>query len=249
MTKVSVYIMIRMMFHVFAPNYVFDTLAWQQIVIYLACGAIFFGAFNALAQRDLRRLFTYIIVAEIGYMVGGAWLNNTLGLTGAIYHIIADGAMTLCLFLALGCVVRNTGGSQLEDLRGGFAKMPWTMGAFVIGGLAIIGLPPTCGFFSKWYLLSGAWEAGQYLFMVALLTSSLVNVVIFFRIIETAFFPAKDAGHDEHHEAAKRNEAPLSMLIPLWIAAISLLLLGLFSGDLITALVEPAAQLPYGPMQ
>lgn len=244
MTKVSVYIMIRIMFSVFAPSYVFDALAWQQIIVYLACGAIFFGAFSALAQRDLRRMFTYIIVAEIGYMVGGAWLGNSMGLTGAIYHIVADGAMTLCLFMALGCVIRNTGGSQLENLREGFAKMPWTMGAFVIGGLAIIGLPPTCGFFSKWYLLSGAWEAGQYLFMGALLTSSLVNVLIFFRIIETAFFPAKDAGHDHHHEAPERCEAPATMLIPLWIVAIALPLLGLFSGELIAAFIGPAAQLP-----
>jgi multicomponent Na+:H+ antiporter subunit D len=244
MTKVSVYIMIRIMYNVFAPNFVFDTLAWQQIIIYLACGAILFGAFSALAQRDLRRMFTYIIVAEIGYMVGGAWLGNSLGLTGAIYHIVADGAMTLCLFLALGCVIRNTGGSKLENLRDGFARMPWTMGAFVIGGLAIIGLPPTCGFFSKWYLLSGAWEAGQYAFMAALLTSSLVNVVIFFRIIETAFFPAKGTDHDHHHEAPERKEAPALMLIPLWIVAISLPLLGLFSGDLIEALISHAAKLP-----
>ena len=248
MTKVSVYIMIRIMFHVFAPDYVFDALAWRQIVIYLACGAIFFGAFSALAQRDLRRLFTYIIVAEIGYMVGGSWLGNSDGLTGAIYHIVADGAMTLCLFLALGCVIRNTGGSRIEDLRGGFAKMPWTMGAFVIGGLAIIGLPPTCGFFSKWYLLSGAWEAGQILFMVALITSSLVNVVIFFRIIETAFFPAEDHGHDHHHEPPPRQEAPARMLIPLWIVAISLPLLGLLSGDLISTLITHAAdQFPGSP--
>jgi multicomponent Na+:H+ antiporter subunit D len=244
MTKVSVYVMIRIMFHVFAPDYVFDTLAWRQIVIYLACGAIFFGAFNALAQRDLRRMFTYIIVAEIGYMVGGTWLANSNGLTGAIYHILADGAMTLCLFLALGCVIRNTGGSRLEDLRGAFARMPWTMGAFVIGGLAIIGLPPTCGFFSKWYLLSGAWEARQIVFMLALLTSSLVNVIIFFRIIETAFFPAADDKEHHHHETPERCEAPMVMLVPLWITALALPLLGLFSGDLIAALVAHAAQLP-----
>jgi len=97
MTKVSVYIMIRLMFSVFSVQFVFHTLQYHQVVIWMACVAIIFGSISALSQRNLKRMLCYIIVAEVGYMVGGVWLANESGLTGAVYHIFADGMMTLCL--------------------------------------------------------------------------------------------------------------------------------------------------------
>lgn len=240
MTKVSVYVMIRLMFSVFSAQYVFEVLGWQNLVVPMAAVAILFGSISALGQQNLKRMLTYIIVAEVGYMVGGVWLGNVNGYTGAVYHILADGMMTLCVFMAIGAVIYKTGDASLESMRGIFRKMPVTSVVFLVGAFAMIGIPPTCGFFSKWYLVTGAYEAGQWFYLVALLASSLINAVIFFRIIEIGYFPdfTKSHGHGHHDGKGVMAEAPLSMLVPMVITASSLLLIGLFSKDIINGLIR-----------
>jgi multicomponent Na+:H+ antiporter subunit D len=239
MTKVSVYVMIRMMFFVFSAGYVFETLGWQKVVVPLAATAIVYGSISALGQKNLKRMLTYIIVAEIGYMVGGVWLGNVNGYIGAVYHILSDGMMTLCLFLAVGAVMYRTGSADRESMRGIFRKMPVTSVVFLTGALAMIGIPPTCGFFSKWYLVTGAFQAGQWFFMGALLFASLINGIIFFRIIEIGFFPDFSNKTAVHHEgAAVASEAPWSMLVPMVITASSLLLIGIYSKDIINGLIR-----------
>ena len=116
-------------------------------------------------------------------MVGGAWLNSVTGQAGAFYHILSDAAMTFCLFIAASIVIIRTGESRLNAFDGLFRKMPLTMIGFTIGGLSMIGLPPTCGFFSKWYLIKGGIESGHWEFVAALLFSSLINAVIFSKFL------------------------------------------------------------------
>lgn len=164
MTKVMVYAMIRLMVTVFGLEYIFKTLNLSEAVVWLATAAILAGGIMALAQKNLKKMLTFIIVCEIGYMVGGAWMGNQLGMTGAILHILNDALMTFALFLAAGSMVYKLKTVELTDLEGLFGKMPWTMAGFVLAGLSIVGVPPTCGFFSKWYLILGAFEAGAYHF-------------------------------------------------------------------------------------
>ena len=238
MTKVMIYVMIRLILTVFTPAFAFTTLAVSHYIVWLACIAIVMGAILALAQHDLKKMLTYIIVAEVGYMVGGAWLGNRAGMTGAVLHIVNDALMTLCAFLVVCNIVYKVRGYAFADLKGLFAKMPFTMGAFVIGALSIIGVPPTCGFFSKWYLILGAIQAHHYDFMVALLFSSLINVVLFFRVFEIGFYePFSDHEGHEHHSAVMA-EAPLSMLIPLYIVTAGLILAGLYTGDIVNHIIR-----------
>ncbi len=241
MTKVSVYVMIRIMFSVFSPAFVFETFAAHNIIVWMAVAAIAGGSILALAQTDFKKILTYLIVAEVGYMVGGVWLANRLGITGAVLHILNDALMTLCLFLAAGIIVYKTKGHKLENLRGLYKKMPVTMGAFTVGALSMIGVPPTAGFFSKWYLISGAIDAGHWGFMVALILSSLVNAVLFFRMIEVSYFePFKDHhGHDHHADSSSKiDEAPLSMLAPLVIVSISLIVVGIYTADIVDNIIQ-----------
>lgn len=243
MTKVTVYMMIRLMFSVFSAGFIFKTIAWSSLVPWMAAVAIIFGSISALGQTNLKRLLTYIIVAEVGYMVGGAWLANANGLTGATYHIISDAMMTLCLFMVVGAIIHRTGDSSLNAMRGIFKKMPITAAVFVVGALAMIGIPPTCGFFTKWYLISGAIEAGQWGFMVALLLSSLINAFIFFRLIELGFFPSfaeADAAPQpgRHPETLAVAEAPLTMLIPMVLTASSLVLIGIYTNEIVSNLIQ-----------
>jgi multicomponent Na+:H+ antiporter subunit D len=237
-TKVMVYVMIRLILTVFTPKFAFASFAVKDPIVWLAVIAIVMGAIFALAERNLKKMLTYVIIAEVGYMVGGAWLGNRAAMTGAILHIVNDALMTLCIFLVVGNIVYRVKGYTFEDLKGLFRKMPFTMGAFVIGALSIIGVPPTCGFFSKWYLISGAIQAGHYGFVVALLFSSLVNVILFFRVFEISYYEPLSDHHGHGHHAEPMAEAPLTMLLPLLIVAAGLVLVGIYTGDIVNQIIQ-----------
>ena len=238
MTKVTLYIMARMMMTVFGIDYLLEHLPWREIIVWVATIAIVAGSIMALGARTFRRMLTFIVIAEVGYIVGGLWLLQSLGFVGALYHIISDGLMTVCLFLAAAAIHQKMRTEQLSSFHKLFSTMPWTMSAFVIGALSMLGVPPTCGFFSKWYLISGGVEAGHWEFVVALLFSSLVNAIVFFRLFENAYFGAHvgDDDHDHGNENVAINEASLVLLVPLWISALSLPLLGLYNAEIINFL-------------
>ncbi len=244
-TKVMIYVMIRITFDVFTPDFSFKMMHLGEVMVWLAVAAIIMGSLFALAQTRLKRMLTYVIIAEVGYMVGGFWLGNRMAVTGAVLHILNDAVMTLCIFLAAGAVVYQICGDDFEDLKGLFRKMPISMAAFTVAALSLIGVPPTCGFFSKWYLISGGIAAGHYGFVVALLFSSLVNAVLFFRIIEIGYFEPfseGEGGHGEHHgpPAMEIREAPAGMLACLLLAAVSLIVLGIYTGDIVTRIIDLA---------
>lgn len=243
MTKVMVYVMIRLMVTVFGLDYIFETLNLADAVVWIATIAIIAGGIMALSQKNLKKMLTYIIVCEIGYMVGGAWMGNQLGMTGAVLHILNDALMTFALFLAVGSMIYRLKTVDLVDLQGLFGKMPWTMGAFVVAAFSIVGVPPTCGFFSKWYLLLSAFEAGAYHFAAALVISSLICAILFFKVFEICFFePMQEGhghGHGDGHAAVKMQEAPVSMIVISLLVSASLIVVGLFSGSIVNTVIVP----------
>lgn len=238
MTKVMVYVMVRLMVTVFGLEYIFNTLNLADIVVWLGVIAILAGAFMALLQTDLKKMLTYIIVCEIGYMVGGAWLGNSLGMAGAILHILNDALMTFALFLAVGNIIYMRQQVAFSNLQGLFGAMPWTMAGFVLAGLSIIGVPPTCGFFSKWYLVLGAFEAGAYHFAAALIISSLVCAVLFFKVFEICFFAPVAESHG-HHGTAAMAEAPVSMLAALGLVSAAIIGAGVYAGTIVNTVILP----------
>lgn len=242
-TKVMVYVMIRMMLTVFSPHLVFDEGVLDDVMVIMASATIVICGLMALSSKNLTRMLTYILIAEVGYMVGGAWLGNRMGMTGAVLHVINDAAMTLTMFMAAGCLTYKLGKLDYHKLQGAFSKMPFTMSAFVLGAIAMIGVPPTCGFFSKWYLILGGLEAGHIEFVVALILSSLMNVVLFFKIFEIGFFEPWAEGTDSHghphRPAIAMREAPASMVAPLMVSAIALVALGLMNSKIV-AFIENA---------
>ncbi|MCB1229532.1 MAG: monovalent cation/H+ antiporter subunit D family protein [Verrucomicrobiae bacterium] len=258
MTKVSVYVMIRVMLSVFGSEWIFQSLGWSHTVVWLACIAIVAGSVLALAQVELKKMLCYLIVAEVGYMVGGAWLANHWGMVGAIYHILSDAFMTLCLFIAANIFIKNRRAERIDQLEGLFKKMPITTTGFVIGALAMIGVPPTAGFFSKWYLLRGGIESGQWGYVVALLISSLVNAILFFRIFEVAYFgknpvESHDAHHDHEDETQPSSvgdstlfsgEGRPTTVIPLLITAAIIVLLGVFNGPIVEIIQQALDGMP-----
>jgi len=240
MTKISLYVMIRILFSVFKPHLSMEVLPITQIMVWAGFVAICAGAIMALAQKDFKRMLCYIVVAEVGYIVGGVGLANTTAMKGAILHILNDAVMTAGLFTVAGIIMYKVKSHNLSDFRGLFRKMPFTMAAFVIGALSIIGVPPTCGFFSKWYLIQGAVIAKQWAFVAALLGSSLINVILFFRIIEIGYvFHESHGGHTHNGGGTMRiEEAPFSMLIPTIAVALAIILIGFYNQTILANIIQ-----------
>ncbi len=250
-TKVMIYIMIRMVLTVFGVDFSFESTLWPSVLPWLVVVAIVSAAVMALAQREIKRMLAYLIVAEVGYMVGGVWVFNYYGMIGSIFHIISDACMTLCLFLGAGLILQKCKTTHFDGLRGLFSKMPLTMTGFFVGGFSIIGLPPTCGFFSKWYLITGAMVSQRWEYLVALLFSTMVMVVLFFRLIERIHLAVSESGENlgKGHgdlglskEQTRFSEGPLTMLFPLLAAAAVVLAIGVYNQeivDLIEIFLDP----------
>ncbi len=235
MTKVGAYVMIRIMFTVFKPYFSIEVIPASAILGWLAVAAMLFGCIRALAQTDVKRMLSYIIIAEVGYIVMGLSVGNRMGFQGAVLHILNDAFMMACLFLAAGAIEYKTGTRNVHNFSNLYKKMPVTIIAFTVGGLSIVGIPPTCGFFSKWYLVLGAIESQQWVFAATLLISSLLTAVIFFKILVRIYF-----GNSNENESSNPvfNEAPLSMLFPICIMAAGVLTLGFFSGKIISSVIQ-----------
>ena len=210
-TKVSFYVLLRVVFGVFGAAFVFGTLKLHFLLVPLSLAAMFAGSLAAIYQTDIKRLLAYSSIAQIGYMTLGLSTNTELGLTGCVVHLFNHGVMKGGLFLVVACVVFRIGSTRLDDWAGIGRRMPWTMAAFVVGGLSLIGVPGTVGFVSKWYLVLGALEAEWYFAAVLILMSSLLAVVYVWRVIEIAWFREPSESDSEETE-----DAPLVQLIPTW---------------------------------
>ncbi|RLB16969.1 MAG: monovalent cation/H+ antiporter subunit D family protein [Deltaproteobacteria bacterium] len=239
MTKVGAYVLIRVIYTVFKPYFSIEILPAATILCWIAAAAIIFGAAMALAQTDLKRMLTYILVSEVGYLALGVGLGNRNGLTGAILHILNDAFMMLALFMVVGAIMYRHGGRRISELRYLHKKMPFTMAVFVVAALSVIGIPPTCGFFSKWYLILGAINAHGWIFVAVLLASSLLNAILFFRVIENIYLEPHDGDIVENHDmVAGTEESPLTMLVPILIAGAGILSLGVLSGKIISTIIQ-----------
>lgn len=243
-TKVAAYGIIRVMYYVFDPA----AIRWESnlstIIGYLGVGGILWGSIMAMAQRDLKRMLAYSSVGQVGYLGVGIGLASPLGLIGAVLHILNHAVMKACLFLVATNFLTRLAHADVSRLNHRLRlQMPWTCAALVVAALSMIGLPPTAGFFSKWYLVMGSLEESQWLFVAAILVSSLLNAVYFFRVLERVYLrptESREASGESHEEirrrekeGALRDEASFSMLAPTCILGAALLVLGLGNAFLV----------------
>lgn len=220
-TKVAVYLMLRFMFSVFGVEFVFGGLPVTEIFIVLSVAAMFGASVVAVFQDDIKRMLAYSSVAQIGYITLGIAMANQAGLTGAMVHLFNHAIMKTALFLAVGTAVYRLGSAQIEDMAGLGRKLPVTMGGFVLAGLAIIGVPGTVGFISKWYLAVAALEQGLWWLVFLLVISSMISVIYIGRVVEVVWFrePGKAA------ESVK--EPPLTMMVPMLVLFVATIYFGI----------------------
>jgi len=218
-TKVAIYVMLRFFFTIFGAEFSFNTMQLDRILLPLALIGIFSASVVAIFQTNVKRMLAYSSVAQIGYMILGVSLVSVTGLTSTLSHLFNHALMKGTLFMALGCISFRIGTASLNRMAGVGRVMPWTMGAFVIGGLSLIGAPLTAGFVSKWYLMVGTLEKGWWPVAVLVLLTSLLAVIYIWRVVEVAYFkPAP--------EGPAVREAPLALLIPTWTLALANLYFG-----------------------
>ena len=254
MTKVNAFALLRILYSVFWPAVGPLDLPLTPILGWLAAAAILFGSIMALAQTDLKRLLAYSSVSQLGYITLGLALGTELGLIGAMLHIVAHAMTKGCLFLIAGAVAYRHGSRRITAWRGLHHSMPLSMAAFVVAALSLIGIPPTAGFFSKWYLLVGSLDAGQVGFAVVLLISSLLNAWYFFRLIEMIYFnppaaegepKAEPKAEPEGERSFPGRELPRAMLGPIVAAAAAIIVVGVLSHALVrNVLADAVAALP-----
>jgi multicomponent Na+:H+ antiporter subunit D len=191
---------------------------------YVAAATIVVGSLIALTKNDLKARLAYSTVSQLSYVVVGVSMLTPMAVQGGMAHIAHHAFSKITLFFAAGAIYVATHNKKIDQMNGFGWRMPWTFGAFFIASLSMIGMPPVCGFVSKWYLVNGALQADQIVLLVALLLSTALNAGYFVPIFIRAFFfkPAPEANVEQY------TEAPLTMVVPLCTTALISVILGIY---------------------
>ena len=235
-TKVAVYALLRIYFSIFGMT-IFSTLPIAELLMILGVIAILSMSAVAIYQNNTKRLLAYSSVAQVGYMIIGVSMVTVTGLTATILHLFNHAVIKGGLFLVLAAVFLRIKSVQIKDMAGLGKTMPYTMAAFVAAGFSLIGVPLTVGFISKWYLILAALEKGWWIVAGLIVVSSLLAVIYFWKVIESAYFQAAPKG------MTKITEVPLSMLIPMWIMIGSNFYFGIDTDFTVSAAMDAAKSL------
>jgi multicomponent Na+:H+ antiporter subunit D len=214
--KVGVFSVFRVITGIFGTELLLSQ-HLSTLLCYIASFTILTASLIALSQDGLKRRLAFSTIGQLSYIVLGASLLSPKALTGGLVHIAMHAFGKITLFFCAGAIFVATGKKYISEMTGIGKRMPVTMTAFLIGSLSVIGLPPTGGFISKWFLVLGTLEADQIIMLVVLLGSSLLNAAYFLPLVYRAFFCTPEESLFED----KIQEAPLWCVVPLVLTAIA----------------------------
>lgn len=225
--KAGVLAIVRTIFYMFGADFIRGT--WvQYLFMTLALITVFMGSMLAFREKVLKKRLAYSTVSQLSYILFGIALLNPVGLTGSMIHMAAHAFIKCALFLCAGAIIFQTGITTVDGLKGIGKKMPVTIWCFTIVSLGLIGIPPTGGFISKWYLATGALDSGiggfQYAGPIILLVSALLTAGYLLPVTIRGFFP----GADFDYTNLKKCEPSKWMTIPLVILAVLSVVIGMF---------------------
>ena len=230
--KAGVFCISRVMLSTFGTMALSD-LGIGLITAYIVSFTILAASIIALTKDDLKARLAYSTVSQLSYIVLGVALLDQSGVLGGIIHIVNHGFSKITLFFCAGAIYVAHHKKKISDMAGIGYAMPFTMGAFALASLSMIGAPPVAGFVSKWYLLNGALAIHNIPILVVLMASTILNAGYFVPITIRAFFEGKK----ERWRRSDIQEAPLTMVVPLCLAAVISLLLGIYP-DFFVGLIE-----------
>ena len=226
--KVGVFSIIRVLTGIFGVDLLANTPSLSTIVCVLAGITLIVASLIALTQDNIKSRLAYSTIGQLSYIILGVGLATKSGVTGAALHIPMHAFGKITLFLCAGAIYQACGAKYISEIHGLGRKFPLTMTAFFIGSLCVIGLPPTGGFVSKWYLLTGSLDSAQQWAFAIFLTSSLLNAAYFLPIVYKAFFAAPT----DTTRLDKAKEPPPLTIVPLFITSAGCVLLFFFSSKL-----------------
>jgi len=236
--KVGVVAIIRVVYTIFGPSLAIQTIPLESILALLGAVAIIICSILAIRQVDIRKMFAYSSGANIGCIILGLGIATIPGVEGAILHMITHATAKTCLFLCADVILIQAGIRYVHEFKGLSKAMPFTMAAFSIAAISMIGLPLTGGFMSKITIAGAAIADGVTYYAAILLFWTLLSAVYFYRILNNAYF-------QEGTLSNTIREAPVRVLIPVFIISIATILLGFFV-EIPMALIRPAAELLLG---
>ncbi|HEY4545358.1 MAG TPA: proton-conducting transporter membrane subunit [Pedomonas sp.] len=232
--KAGAFGIIRVVYDVYGVE-LSHALGLSDALAVLATATILYGSFQALRQDDLKLRLAYSTVSQVSYILLGIALYSPLASIGGLSHLVHQGLMKITLFLCAGNLGQTLGIHKVSEMNGAGARMPWTMAAFSVAALGMIGLPPFAGFISKWYLGSGAVQSGAGWALVVLLISSLLNAAYFLPILSRVWF-RKQTGPWPEEKSFGRFETKAGLLFPPVTTAIATVAVGLFAGTPVSPL-------------
>lgn len=228
--KAGVFTVLKIVVYVFG----IETLATSGDsvwLMYVASATILIASIVALTKDNLKERLAYSTISQLAYIVLGAALATTSGVVGAGMHIAMHAVGKITLFFCAGAIYVAAHKTEISSMNGIGRRMPFTMGAFTVGSLSIIGLPPMGGAWSKWYLALGAAESGHLVFIAVLMLSSLLSIGYLMPIVVRAFF-YPDGSEQLQRHPRELQEAPLLCVVPICVAAVGCLVLFFFAQHL-----------------
>ena len=217
--KVGVFTVVRIVLFIFGVDLLAD-IGLGAVLAYFASFTIIVASIIALRQDNLKLRLAYSTVSQLSYIILAVALLTPSGITSSVMHITIHAFGKITLFFVAGAIFVATHKKYISQMNGIGRQMPFTMGAFTIGALSMIAVPPIGGFISKWYLALGAIEASMTPILVVIITSTLLNAAYFLPIIYAAFYKSPPPG-----EPQGINEAPALMVVPLVLTAIGAMVL------------------------
>lgn len=226
-TKAGVLAIIRVIFYTVGADFIRGT--WVQYAwMILTLITVFMGSMMAFKEQILKKRLAYSTVSQVSYILFGLSVMNISGVTGGLAHFVFHSVVKNCLFLAAGVIIYKTGKTTVTELRGIGKQMPITMWCFTLVSITLVGIPPTSGFVSKWYLAMGSLETGMgalsWIGPVVLLLSAMLTAGYLLPISIQAFFP----GQDFDYKNIEKKEPSLCMTVPLILYTAAAVLFGMF---------------------
>ncbi len=223
--KTGVFSTLRVFLFIFGP-YAMREIGADQLALGVAAVTILVGSLLALGQDNLKARLAFSTVSQLAYIILGAALLNQSGVMGGIAHITNHAVSKITLFLCAGSIYVSTHKTEISQMSGIARRMPWTMAAFALASLSVIGIPPTSGFVSKWFLVLGSVEVHSLTLLAVLLISSLLSAAYLAPVVYKAYFGEASPDSEEVREVPW-------MVAPLAISAAASLILGLFPGPVL----------------
>ncbi len=235
--KAGVLGILRVVYYIFGASFLRGT--WVQTTwMSLTLLTVFMGSMLAYREPVLKKRLAYSTVSQVSYILFGLAVMDTDSVTGGLLHVLAHGFIKSALFLSAGAIIYMTGKTRVEEMRGVGKEMPLLMWCYTIASMGLVGIPPTGGFVSKWYLAEGSLSSGIPVFgwlgPVVLLLSALLTAGYLLPLTVQGFFP----GADYDYGSFKKNEPSPLMTVPVLILSILSVLVGVCSGSLVEYLSQ-----------